>query len=147
MILYRERMWPAPWLFASTALVIPASLLVFLPINLVVGIAAAAVLYSGSIALLLLSSPLLLLTEQDLRAGRARIPVGLIGTVHGFHGAEATLERGRMLDARAYLVIRGWIDPVLRINILDPEDPTPYWLLSTRKPAALAAAITAATAQ
>ncbi|MCU1417394.1 MAG: hypothetical protein JWP32_1568, partial [Schumannella sp.] len=28
---YRERLWPAPWVFLSTALVIPASLLVFLP--------------------------------------------------------------------------------------------------------------------
>ena len=31
---YRERLWPAPWVFIATALVIPASLLVFLPISL-----------------------------------------------------------------------------------------------------------------
>ena len=35
---YRERLWPSPGMFISTALVIPASLLVFLPINMVVGI-------------------------------------------------------------------------------------------------------------
>ena len=49
MILYRERLWPAPWLFLATALVIPASLLVFLPINVTVGIVTAIVLYAGCV--------------------------------------------------------------------------------------------------
>jgi len=44
MTIYREKLWPAPWLFISTALVIPASLLVFLPINQLAGIIVAAVL-------------------------------------------------------------------------------------------------------
>lgn len=44
---YRERLWPAPWVFISTALVIPASLLVFLPISLPAGIAVALGLYGA----------------------------------------------------------------------------------------------------
>ena len=35
---YRERLWPAAWVFLATALVIPASLLVFLPISTTAGI-------------------------------------------------------------------------------------------------------------
>ena len=54
---------------------------------------------------------------------------------------EATLERGQRLDARAWLVIRGWVSPVVKIPVTDPVDPAPYWLVSTRRPALLVDAI------
>jgi Protein of unknown function (DUF3093) len=144
---YREKLWPAPWLFLSTALVIPASLLVFLPINVFVGIVAAIVLYSGCLTLLLLSATRIHVTETELVAGRARLPLAIIGDLEGFAGSDATLERGQRLDARAFLVIRGWIDPVLRIELLDPNDPVPYWLVSTRNPKDVISAIRRAHAQ
>lgn len=140
-VLYRERLWPAPWLFVSTALVIPASLLVFLPIDATVGVVVAIVLYLGCVGLLLATSPALEITDTTLVAGRARLPIGLVGSVAAFSGDEATLERGQRLDARAYLVIRGWVDPVIRIDVDDALDPAPYWLLSTRTPSALADAL------
>ncbi len=138
---YRERLWPAPWLYLATALVIPASLLVFLPIDLGVGIAVAVALYAGCVVLLLVASPSITVTSDELLAGRARIPLALVGQVAQFAGDEARAERGPRLDARAWLLIRGWIDPVVRIEITDPDDPTPYWLVSTRRPAQLAAAL------
>lgn len=142
--IYRERLWPAPWLFIATALVIPASLLVFLPINELAGVVVAIVLYLGCVGLLLLSSPVIEVTASEFVAGRARLPLPLVGTTEGASGDEARLERGQRLDARAYLVIRGWIDPVLRVEVDDENDPTPYWLVSTRNPSALQAALTAA---
>ena len=39
------------------------------------------------------------------------------------------------------MCIRGWIDPVVRIEIADPSDRTPYWLASTRRPDKLVAAL------
>ncbi len=39
------------------------------------------------------------------------------------------------------MCIRGWIDPVVRIEITDPADRTPYWLASTRHPDELVAAL------
>ena len=142
---YRERLWPAPWLFISTALVIPASLLVFLPINTTVGIVVALVLYLGCIGLLLLGSPVVEITDTEFVAGKARLPLELVGTVEGFVADSARLERGQHLDARAYLVIRGWIDPVVKVSVEDDADPAPYWLVSTRNPSSLAAALETAT--
>jgi hypothetical protein len=144
--IYREKLWPAPWLFISTALVIPASLLVFLPINQTAGIVVAAVLYLGCVALLLVAAPTLEVTRTELIAGKARVPIGLVGAVDSFSGDEARLERGQRLDARAWLMIRGWIDPVVRVELDDDADPTPYWLLSTRRPAAVIGAIAEAKA-
>jgi len=141
---YRERVWPAPWVYLATALVIPASLLVFLPINLLAGAITAVVLYGGCLALLAYGAPVLRIEEGVLTAGRARLPLTAVGEVTAYEGEEATLERGRRLDARAWLLIRGWVSPVVKVEVVDPEDPTPYWLVSTRRPHDIVAAVEAA---
>jgi Protein of unknown function (DUF3093) len=141
MTLYREKMWPAPWLFISTALVIPASLLVFLPINATAGIVVAIVMYAGCVGGLILGSPVIELTPSTFHAGRARLPLSAVGAVKGYSGDEAQLERGQRLDARAWLLIRGWISPIVRIELIDPDDPTPYWVVSTRHPETLVEAL------
>jgi hypothetical protein len=144
MLLYRERLLPGPMIFIITALVIPASLLVFLPINQTLGVICAAVLYSACVILLVVGSPRIEVTDAALFAGRARLPLPNVGEATGFTGQAATDQRGTKLDARAWLVIRGWISPVVKIDVLDPDDPTPYWIISTRHPAALVAALSKA---
>jgi len=139
--IYRERLWPAPWVFLATALVIPASLLVFLPISTTVGIICAVVLYGAVLAALLLTSPLVEVTDALFIAGRARLPLGVVAGAQPFVGAAATAERGTRLDARAWLLLRGWIPGLVRVQLDDPSDPTPYWLVSSRQPKKLAAVL------
>ena len=137
---------PGPSIFVITALIIPASLLVFLPINQTVGVICAVVLYSACVILLVIGSPRIEVTDAALIAGRARLPLANTGEARGFTGADATAERGTRLDARAWLVIRGWISPVVKVNVNDDADPTPYWLVSTRHPKDLVAALEKARA-
>lgn len=139
--IYRERLWPAPWVFVGTALVIPASLLVFLPISTIAGVICAIVLYGAIVATLILTTPTVEVTADSFSAGRARMPREVVAAASGFEGAQATAERGTRLDARAWLLLRGWIPGVVRVQLDDPSDPTPYWLVSSRKPAQLAAAL------
>jgi Protein of unknown function (DUF3093) len=141
MLIYHERLLPGPMIFVITALIIPASLLVFLPINMTVGVICAVVLYSACVVLLVIGSPRIEVTDSVLVAGRARLPLPNVGEATGFTGTDATQQRGPKLDARAWLVIRGWISPVVKIDVLDDSDPTPYWLVSTRHPADLVAAL------
>lgn len=140
-IAYRERLWPAPWVFLSTALVIPASLLVFLPISLPAGVAVALGLYAAIVIVLLATTATIEVTPDVFRAGKARIERSFIGRVQAFEGPDATAERGVNLDARAWLLVRGWIPDLVKVELADPEDPTPYWLVSTRAPSRLAAAL------
>jgi hypothetical protein len=139
--IYRERLWPTAWLYISTALIIPASILVFMPINILVGYITAGVLYGGIVLFLLSASPTIEVDDTEIRAGKARLPIAVVGAVSTFDGAQATLERGQRLDARAWLMIRGWISPVAKLEVNDEGDPTPYWLLSSRTPELLAEAI------
>ncbi|MBB5631829.1 hypothetical protein BKA04_000052 [Cryobacterium mesophilum] len=142
MTIYRERLWASAWVYLALALVIPASLLVFWPISVLAGVIVAIVLYAGCVGIVIAASPSIVVTDSQLIAGRARLPLGLVGTVEKFQEPEATLQRGQRLDARAWLLIRGWIGPVVKVEVLDPADPTPYWLVSTRHPDALAGALT-----
>jgi hypothetical protein len=145
MTLYRERLWPSPGVFLALLLIIPASLLIFLPINAFVGAAFAVMAYCGVTGLMVATSPIIEVTERHLRAGRGALPLQFVGEAVAYTGAEATAQRGPNLDARAWMVIRGWVSPVVRIEVTDPADPTPYWLVSTRRPDSLVTAVREAT--
>ena len=111
------------------------------PLGPAVAVSAAAVVLALCVAGLLQASPRIVVADGELRAGRAHVPLHLVGRAQGFVGEEARLQRGPRLDARAFLVLRGWVDPVVRIELTDPHDPTPYWLVSTRRPDRLAATL------
>jgi len=138
---YREKLWPTPWIYISTLLLVPASILVLAPVSLPAGIATGITLYLAAVGSLTLTSPVIEVGDGMLRAGRAAISLDQTGEAVPAFDAEARVERGTGLDARAFLVIRGWVQPVVRVPITDPADPAPYWLLSSRRPRELAAAI------
>ena len=138
---YRERLWPAAWVFIATGLVIPASLLVFLPISLPVGVAVAVGLYAAIVIVLIATTATIEVTPTSFRAGKARIEREHIGRAIAFEGPEATAERGVRLDARAWLLLRGWMPGVVKVELDDPQDPTPYWLVASRNPEELEAAL------
>jgi hypothetical protein len=79
-----------------------------------------------------------------LTAGRARIAVAHLGPPRVLDAEAARLLAGREADARAYLLIRPYLSRAVQIPVLDPRDPTPYWLVATRRPDRLADALTAA---
>ncbi len=138
---YRERLWPSPWIIAIAALAIPASLLTFAAINPLVGAVTGIVLFAGVVGVAVVSAPLIEVSDGMLRAGSARVPLSFVGDVSVARKADARHARGPGLDARAHLVLRPDIDPIARIELTDPADPTPYWVISTRRPEELAAAI------
>ena len=41
---------------------------------------------------------------------------------------------GRQLDPAAFVVHKAWVGPMVLVVLDDPDDPTPYWLVSCRHP-------------
>jgi hypothetical protein len=78
-----------------------------------------------------------------LYAGPARIAVGYLGAVEALDKDATRRVHGVDADARAFLHTRPYISRAVKITIEDPADPTPYWLVSTRHPRKLAAALSA----
>lgn len=141
MPVYREKLWPTPWIYIVSLLLVPSSILVLAPVSMPAGIVTGIVLYLAVVGALSLTAPVVEVRDGRLRAGRAEIELAHTGEAVAAEDAAARAERGTGLDARAFLVIRGWVQPVVRIPISDPADPTPYWLVSSRRPKELAAAI------
>lgn len=82
-------------------------------------------------------------TDQELVAGRARIPLSLLSRPVALD-ADATRDRiGPLADARAYLLVRPYVARAVVVDVTDPRDPAPYWLMSSRHPRTLAAALAA----
>ncbi len=78
---------------------------------------------------------------SELKAGDAHIPLALLGDVEIIAPEDRRKAMGPQLDPAAFVVHRGWVKPLVRVQVTDPEDPTPYWVISTRHPEALAAAL------
>ena len=138
---YRERLSPSLWVLASAAVVAPMAGLVFVPIDHTLSLAIGITVGVLTVALLVGLSPVIAVANGTLRAGRARIPVELLGEPTALEGEDARQGRGVGLDPRSWHVIRGGIDGLVTIPVTDPDDPTPAWTLSTRTPDRLAAAV------
>ncbi|HXH80809.1 DUF3093 domain-containing protein [Nocardioides sp.] len=80
-----------------------------------------------------------------LQAGRAQIATEHLGAVTPLDPEAMRLLAGRDADARAFLLLRPYLKRGVRVDLDDPSDPAPYWLISSRHPDRLAAALVAAT--
>ena len=82
--------------------------------------------------------------DGHLHVPGARIPVGALGGVTPLDRVATGQVRGPLAEPLAFVVSRPWLSQSVRLQVEDPEDDTPYWLVGTRRPAELAAAVDAA---
>ncbi|MFE4537011.1 DUF3093 domain-containing protein [Streptomyces scopuliridis] len=144
---YDERLTAPPSWWGITALIAVSGGLITLPMGLlpmlggVIGagaLAAAAVSSYGSARIRVVA--------DSLVAGEARIPVSALGDAEVLDAEEARAWRLHKADPRAFMLLRSYVPTALRVEITDPDDPTPYVYVSTRDPKALAAALNAVRA-
>lgn len=143
---YRERLAvPARWWLLLAGLAASVWLVYELPFGPRVSLPAAGGAFAlGAVALLLYGRLSIDVDAGGVRVGRARLPLTALGRAEALTGEEARAARGPGLDRRAYVAIRGYVPGVVRIEVDDPADPTPYWLVSTRRPERLVAGLEAA---
>ena len=79
--------------------------------------------------------------EGTLVAGGARLPFEAIDRCAIVPASAKMAAMGRQLDPEAFVVHRGYIKTMVIVVLDDPLDPTPYWLISTREPEKLVAAL------
>lgn len=140
---YRESLRvPVAWWLIGAAAVITLFVIVAVPVNVFVG-----ALVGGLAAVLLVllfvryGGARVEVDDRRLRAGRAEIDRTYLGTVEALTGEDARRAFGRDCDPKAYLVLRSYVPGAVRVQITDPGDPAPYWLIATRHPDRLAAAL------
>lgn len=117
-------------------------LLAAMPFGLEAGIAVSVI---GSVTLVLIahfSSPVIEVADT-MRASRFNIPLEIMGEIQELSKEDLNKILGVKADARAQLLIRAYVKTALKIELTDKEDPTPYLVISTRRPKELAVALLA----
>jgi len=105
--------------------------------------ATAVLLLVMTLLFLGYGSPRIEVEDGWLRAGRARISGEFLGGAEPLDPASSRRLAGPEADARAYLLLRPYLKRTVRVTVRDDRDPAPYWLVSSRHPEQLAAAVTA----
>jgi hypothetical protein len=88
-------------------------------------------------------APRVEVAQGVLTAGRARIALTDLGEATPLDAEGVRRQAGVDADARAYLLLRPYLKRGVRVVVADPADPTPYWLVSCRRPDRVVAAIRA----
>ena len=144
MTTYRERLTaPASWWIAALAFSAAWGWIMLVATNWPIAITATLIvagpcLFSGVALRLAAHHRRRRDPPGGARVDRSRPP---LGAVEPLHRADYRLKLGTGADARGYLVTRPYVDRGVLVPITDDSDPTPYWLVSSRRPDALAVAL------
>lgn len=112
----------------------------WLPYAVVLPLAAVGVWWLGRIRIAVEPGP----DGPELRVDDARLPVRFIADVVPLDTSGKRELLGPLAHPLAFVVQRPWVGGVVQVVLDDPADPTPYWVVSTRFPERLAAALLAA---
>ncbi|MFJ4918360.1 DUF3093 domain-containing protein [Streptomyces sp. NPDC088725] len=144
---YDERLTaPRSW-WGIAALIAVAGGIILLPLGplpLLGGLIGAGAIAAAGVSSY--GSARVRVVADSLVAGDARIPVSALGAAEVLDAEEARAWRLHKADPRAFMLLRSYVPTALRVEITDPDDPTPYVYVSTRDPRALAAALDAVRA-
>lgn len=146
-VAYQERLdapWPA-WVL-GTAMALSLGIAYGYAITVPWGVVTWLVTQAVVIWVLVTTSPVVRVDERVFRAGRARLPLQYVGRLRAVDAATTRRLRGVDSDASAYLCVRSWLPRAVVVEVEDPQDPHPYWLVSSRRPDRLAAALRAMSA-
>jgi hypothetical protein len=140
-IVFQERVRPNFGTFLATAALIPAITLVSEPFDFRIGLIIGSVLVLAIWWAMFFLSPVIRVREKSLSVGVVSIPRSLLGRIEVIAKDQIFQERGPKLEPAAFKVFQGTVKTAVKIEISDPSDPTPYWIISTRKPIQLASAL------
>ena len=140
---YRERLHiPLWWGVIAVFFIVSIAIAVmaYLPLRMGIALTVLSAL-AVVLALAAYSTTKLSIEDGAFAAGRNRLDAAYIAGAEGFEGQAARDAVGVNADHRAFMFTRPYLNSVVRVDIDDPADPHPYWLVSTRRPHELADAI------
>lgn len=85
-------------------------------------------------------SPIIVVDDRGLSVGTATLPASAIGAVHPVEPAD--VRSARDADARAFVLVRPMTArAAVAVDVHDPADPHPQWIVSSRRPQELASSV------
>ncbi len=139
---YRERLRaPLSWWLAGGVTMFMLGAIAWTGFDLVITVVVYAALF-GVLAAFLINwgRATIEVSGGVLNVDEAILPLTAVGQVRPLDEAQARALRGPRADPRAHLLIRPYLHRAVFIEVT-ADDDAPYWLVATRHPAELAAAI------
>lgn len=140
---YRERLVaPIGWWLGAVGFAVAIGWIFFVATTRNIAIVAGVV--AGVLAVLAVArygSATIVASADGLRAGRAFLDRAHVGDVTVFSAADWSRALGPASNRHAYTLLRPYIRTGVRVEVDDPDDPTPCWLVATRSPGAVARAL------
>jgi hypothetical protein len=131
----------AYWVLGMLSAVILAST-AWAGFNLIVAIACYVVFCGGCAAVLLAwSHTTIEVSDGELRAGSATLPLATAGEVAALDETQSRALRGPRADPRAFMLIKPYLRLAVYVEVTGEDQERPYWLIGSRRPAELVAAI------
>lgn len=84
------------------------------------------------------------LTDGVLHVPGARAPLSAFGPPQALDKEQLRRRLGPESDVRAWVAVPPWVSRGVLLPVVDPDDETPYWVIGSRHPEALVAALTGA---
>jgi len=140
---YREHLRvPASWWVLGFITMATFASFIWAGFNLLTAVVAYAVLLGGpAVALLIWGNSTIMVTDGELKAGRATMPLAQAGHVQALDEAQTKQMRGPLADPAAHMMLRPYLRYAVYVQVTGDSPARPYWLVGTRHPGALAAAI------
>ena len=131
---FREVIRPPLWLIAFIYFMLFSLVLAIWAAfdNRTAIVAAIFAIVIGAVALYKIKGEIIC-NGLELRVGRAHIGYEFCGDVTVLSRTEFLKARTREVDPAAHLALFFWISEGVKIEVTDPRDPTPYWLISTKQ--------------
>jgi hypothetical protein len=141
-MLFRERLTvPTIWWVLAGLFSLSVLLAVGVYLGAVWGVGVSVATMLVAIAIFASASTVISVDANQIRIGRASIDHAYIAGCRALDAEQTRRRAGVEADARAHLVLRPYIKTAVEITLDDEDDPVPYWLVSTRHPQQLAAAL------
>ena len=146
MCVYHERLWvPVSWWLLGLAVIVILGAELAAGFGWPVAAAIYAVLVAGWAAMLLSwSRPRVEVAGGELVAGGARLALAGAGQVSVLDRTQTRAITGPRADPAAFSLMRPYLREAVYVEVTDPAADTPYWVVGTRRPGELAAAINSA---
>jgi hypothetical protein len=143
-VIYTERLHvPLRWWVQATMFLATLWLALIVALPALLAWTTSGVLFAAVYGILAwLGSATVDVRDGVLHAGPATIPLAKVAAAEALDKDATRRVHGIEADARAFLVTRPYIARSVKVVLDDPADPTPYWLISSRHPRQLAAAVT-----
>ena len=141
-MLFRERLTvPIIWWVLAGLFALSVLLAVGAYLGPVWGIGTSVATLLVAAAIFTSASLLISVDGKETHVGRASIEHAYVAGCRALDADQTRRRAGVEADARAHLVLRPYIKTAVEITLDDPDDPVPYWLVSTRHPQRLAAVL------